>query len=345
MDQQSMLTALLQEQYGSYVVSIQPMHRHVHEDRGIYRVISTSSETGVLQTLRHTNITTTLLKQATILEYLARRGYPAPRPILTLTRKPVSIYQNWSALFTTFIEGSYTDFSCQNLALFGASLGRLHRLTENVMTGSTAPLLPGSRFQLASAIPYALGQLLPEAHRVPPELWPLYSGLITTLHRIQQTIILPITIVHGASWPHNAIYTANGDVILTNWHSAGVGPAILDISFLLLISHLKSMGISGICPLSTSVALNHIQPDENAIAAIVRGYCQQRKLTTYEHSVLLDAVRFGIAFHGAQCLPTILHGQWRESGHLKTLQACYNASADIAALALQYFEQELAPFP
>jgi len=343
MDQQSMLTALLQEQYGSYVVSIQPMHRHAHEDRGLYRVISTSSQTGILQILRHTTITTTLLKQATVLEYLARCGYPAPRPILTLTRKPVSTYQNWSALFTTSIEGRYADFSCQNLTLLGASLGRLHKLTEKVMTGSTAPLLPGSRFQLASAIPYALGQLLPEAHRVPLEVWPLYSGLITTLHRIQQTINLPITIIHGDSWPHNAIYTANNEAILTNWKSAGVGPAILDISYLLLISHLQNLELSENS--SLSVAPGPILPDEQAIAAIVQGYRQQRKLTTYEHSVLLDAVRFGIAFHGAQYLPAILHGQWRENGHLKILQACYNASADIASLALQYFEQELAPFP
>jgi Ser/Thr protein kinase RdoA (MazF antagonist) len=257
----------------------------------------------------------------------------------------VSTFQNWSALFTTFIEGASMDFSSENLTLLGASLGRLHKLTERVMTGSAAPLLPASRFQLASAIPYALGQLLPEAHRVPMEVWPLYSGLIATLHRIQQTINLPITIVHGNSWPHNAIYTANDEVVLTNWKSAGVGPAILDVSYLLLISHLKNPDLYGQATLSARFTLDLIQPDAQAIAAIVRGYCQQRTLTTYEHGMLLDAVRFGIAFHAAQHLPAILHGYWRESVRLKTLQACYNASADIASLALQCFEQEPARSP
>ncbi len=345
MDQQSMLTALLQQQYGSCVVSIQSMHRHAYEDRGVYRVFTTSSESGVLRAVHCSNVTTTLLKQATILEYLACCGYPAPRPILTLARKPVSSYQNWSALFTTFIEGSYMDSSYENLALLGAALGKLHKLTEHVMTGSATPLLPGSRFQLASAIPYALGQLLPEAHRVPLTIWPLYSGLIATLHRMQQTMNLPITIVHGDSWPYHAVCTTNNEVVLTNWNSAGVGLAILDISYLLLISHLKNSVISDKSDKTTLSIHSHIQPDQHAIAAIIGGYSQQRKITTAEHNVLLDAVRFGIAFHGAQYLPAILHGNWNESVRLKTLQACYNASTEIAALALQYVKKDLAPSP
>lgn len=331
MDQQSMLTALLWEEYGSQAVYIQALHRHSDEDRGVYHICSTSSTVGVLRAFRRSNVTTTLLKQAAILEYLARCGYLAPRPIQTLARKPLSNYQDWSALFTTFIEGTCADFSYESLAHIGAALGRLHKLSEHVMMGTAASAiqsLPGSRFQLSSAIPYALSQLLPEAHRVPMEVWPLYRGLITTLHRIQQTMNLPITLVHADSQPHHAIYTADGEMILTNWRSAGVGPAILDVSYLLLISHLEKAEILS------------IQPDAQAIAAIVHGYCQQRTLTDYEHAVLPDAVRFGIALHGAQSLPAILHGQWRENAQLKTLQACYDASADIASLALQYFKQE-----
>ncbi|GAC1510070.1 MAG: hypothetical protein NVS2B12_26350 [Ktedonobacteraceae bacterium] len=310
-----------------------PIHRHNYEDRGTYRIHLASAEPCVLRAFRQASVTTTLLKQAAILDYLARCGYPAPRPILTLTRQPVATFQNWSALFTTFIAGTCVDFSYENLSLLAASLGRLHRLTEHVMTCSSTPLLPGSRFQLASAIPYALGQLLPEAHRVPLEMWPLYHGVITALHHIQQTSNLPMTVVHGNSWPANAICTVDGEVVLTSWSRAGIGPAILDVSYLLLISHLEH-------PERT-----HIEPNVHAIAAIVRGYCEQRRLTAYEHTLLLDGVRFGIALHCAEHLPAILHGQWRKSTRLKTLQASYDASAGIASLALQYFEQELTHQP
>ena len=326
-----MLTALLWEEYGNQGVEIQPLHRHGDADWGVYRIHSPSSTMGVLRTFRQSNVTTALLKQATILEYLARCGYSAPRPIMTLARKPVSSYQDWSALFTTFIEGTNADFSYANLSDLGACLGRLHKLSEQVMMGTAASaiqILPGSRFQLSSAIPYALSQLLPEAHRVPMEIWPLYRGLIATLHRIQQTINLPITLIHADSQPHHAIYTANGEMILTNWGSAGMGPAILDVSNLLLISHLEKPD----CSL--------IQPDAQAIAAIVQGYCQQRALTDQEQAVLPDAVRFGIALHGAQHLPAILHGSWRKSAQLQTLQACYDISSDIASLALHYFRHE-----
>ncbi len=332
MDQQSMLTALLREEYGSQVLSIEPLHRHADEDGGVYRVHLHSSTSGILRTLRRSNVTTTLLKQATILEYLARCGYPAPQAVPTLNRKPVSTYQDWSGLLTTFVEGTCADFSYQNLTLLGAALGRLHKLSEHVMMGTVASAiqtLPGSRFQLSSAIPYALGQLLPEAHRVPMEIWSLYSGLINTLHRIQQTMHLPITLVHADSQLHQAICTTDGEMVLTNWGSAGMGAAILDVSYLLLISQMEKP------------ELPFIPPNEQAIAAVVRGYCQQRTLTAHEHTVLPDAVRFGIALQAARDLPTILHGQWRESASLKTLQACYEVSTDIASLAIQCFEQEL----
>jgi Ser/Thr protein kinase RdoA (MazF antagonist) len=325
-----MLTALLREEYGNQEVDIQPLHRHADEDRGVYRIHSPSSPIGVLRTLRQSNVTTVLLKQATILEYLARCGYSAPRPIMTLTRKPVSSHQGWNALFTTFIEGTSADFSYESLSSLGTCLGRLHKLSEQVMMGTAASaiqILPGSRFQLSSAIPYALGKLLPEAHRVPMEIWPLYRGLIETLHRIQQTVNLPITLIHADGQPHHAICTAGGEMILTNWSGAGMGPAILDVSHLLLVSHLEKPD----CP--------SIQPDAQAIAAVVQGYCQQRALTDQEHAVLPDAVRFGIALCSAQYLPTILNGQWRKSAQLQTLQACYNVSADIASLALHYFRE------
>ncbi|MBA2682595.1 MAG: phosphotransferase, partial [Ktedonobacteraceae bacterium] len=299
--------------------------------RGVYRIHASSSTMGVLRTFRQNNVTTALLRQATILEYLARCGYSAPRPIMTLAHKPVSCYQDWSALFTTFIEGTNADFSYAHLTDLGACLGRLHKLSEQVMMGTTASsvqILPGSRFQLSSAIPYALSQLLPEAHRVPMEIWPLYRGLIATLHRIQQTINLPITLVHADSQPHHAIYTASGEMILTNWGSAGMGPAILDVSYLLLLSHLEKPECFP------------IRPNAQAIAAVVRGYCQQRELTDQEHAVLPDAVRFGIALSSAQQLPSILNGQWRKSTQLQTLQACYDVSTDIASLALHHFQQE-----
>ena len=175
--------------------------------------------------------------------------------------------------------------------------------------------------------------------RLPAEWRALHAEFSHTLHRLQQYLHLPRTVIHGDVWAANTVQTPTGQVALIDWNSGGWGPAIFDLGRLLLECHLDSN-----LPVDDpSVWL--IQPDEQRIAAVVDGYAKQRRLISTELDALFDGLRFGIVFIGAlhftQALQDEIHPLEWERGmkrRLARLQNRWDVSSEIASLARRHFE-------
>lgn len=151
-------------------------------------------------------------------------------------------------------------------------------------TGSTS--LPESRLRPTQLASQAIDNLVQALPRVPPTLRQFCKDSIQALQRVQQAQqarILPEMILHGDCWPRNAVRTAEGGMALIDWDCAGIGPAILDVGYLLLACHLGKPQLPA------------MRADEQCIAAVVHGYCQQRKPSSAELSVLEEAVLYDVA--------------------------------------------------
>jgi Ser/Thr protein kinase RdoA (MazF antagonist) len=117
---------------------------------------------------------------------------------------------------------------------------------------------------------------------------------------------------------------------LIDWDCAGIGPAILDVGYLLLACHLGKPQLPA------------IQADEQCIAAVVHGYCQQRKPSAAELSMLEETVLYDIARRaGLEKHLSTLSSGWAEEVWWQKRLARYRVGPEIAAIARHYFEQEM----
>ena len=114
---------------------------------------------------------------------------------------------------------------------------------------------------------------------------------------------LPPSLIHNDCNFGNVILTSVGKVALIDWEGAGLGPALLDIGFVLSACFDK--------------ANQHLNTD--ALCAFIKGYCRSRRLTDGELDSLGDAVRYGATY-----------ADW---------QAQYQASSEIAETAQKALRQ------
>jgi thiamine kinase-like enzyme len=133
---------------------------------------------------------------------------------------------------------------------------------------------------------------------------------------------LPATILHTDCWANNAIRTPVGQMVLIDWDGAGLGPAILDLGYLLVACH------------AFLPEWPQISPSVERIAAVMAGYQKERTITAMEYELLYDASCFAEAFRAAQWLPEALSGDWREHPGLLRFHARYAVTPEIACLAL-----------
>src|SRR5260370_8878438 len=73
--------------------------------------------------------------RAATLAWLAERGYPAPRVVLTRTGELVGLAGAWLTLATTFVAGTALRPDRGQLGLLGEALGWLHSLPAGVAPG------------------------------------------------------------------------------------------------------------------------------------------------------------------------------------------------------------------
>jgi Ser/Thr protein kinase RdoA (MazF antagonist) len=280
-----------------------------------------------------------LLTRAATLVYLQQQGYPAPQVIRTRTGDLLALADGWCSLITTFIEGSVLQPTIEQLRLLGAALGHLHRVNPNQVVPSF-PAIGKSNWYPEYALTTGLAHLASMEHLLPEEWLPFHAAFRQTFQQIGAHPELPTTIIHADGWAANAVQTKANQVVLIDWDSGGLGLAILDVGRLLLECHLD-------CDLRPDVHLAwHIQPDASRILAVVDGYAQQRLPTSPELDVLLDAIRFGVAFiatlHLSQVVQKIPRDQAWIGGMERRwarLQNRWAASSDITLLAHRRFTQ------
>jgi Ser/Thr protein kinase RdoA (MazF antagonist) len=299
------------------------------------------------------SVTDWLLGRAATLDWLAARGYPAPRVVATRTGDLVGVEGAWLTWATSYIHGRALPRGGGLTGPLGAALGRLHalgapevvpaRATAARATAGRAPAAsgPGRRppgpatWHPATAIPAALRRLDAVAALLPEDWRPLHAQFRATLLAVQQAAPgLPTAVVHGDAWPGNAVAVPGGEVVLTGWEDAGLGLPLLDLGQCLLDSHLDPG------PPRRRPEARHIEPDPGRIAAVLDGYTRWRPVIDAEREALADGIRFGAAYAGAIHLERALidgvHGPTMDArlGRLKNRIAVSQAIADLAACHL-----------
>ncbi len=321
--QQALLTALVQNQYRNAPVQLHQIAEHTFEDRGIYRVTFENGQSYVLRAFRY-DVRDDLLGQVALLDYLEQQGYPAPRLLRTHSGAPIAIFENWMAVLVSYVDGILLDFSPPNLTQLGARLGMLHAVSEHIQ--SVVQQIPDSRLHLRQVSPQSLTNDT-FANTLPLELSTLYETSKATIATLQASS-LPITLVHGDCWPHNAVLLPDGQVTLIDWDCAGLGPAILDLGYLLLMCHLGKP------------QLPKMYADPACITAVVQGYCQQRRPTSEELQVLREAVHFETARRViVDNMLSHISNNWREDIRLQKELARFAICDEIAEIVLRCFKE------
>ncbi len=230
-----------------------------------------------------------LLGRAQTLAVLAAAGYQAPRPVLTRTGELVAVAGPWLAWASTHVPGSVLTPTLGQLRGLGETLGRLHRVIAAGRGASLASRHP------AVAVPMTLSRLDAVADKVPGEWAAMCETFRQTVLAVDAAASsVPETVVHGDVWARNAVEPLDGGpVTLIDWETSGLGLAVLDLGNCLMECHLNS-GAPDLDPEAWLIA-----PDEDRIAATVRGYVSTRRLSAAELALLPDAVRFSTAVVGA----------------------------------------------
>lgn len=330
-EQRELLTRLVEERYLCRKAMLQPISPYMLENRGIYRIEWEDGTSSVLRAFLD-DVTTELTGQAAVLAYLQQRGLVAPQVKYTRDGTLLAHYQGWTALVLSFLEGEIADFEPSSLELLAEHMGLLHTLSLNVPLEAESTSLPDSRLRPTEPASQAIDNLTRASPHVPEALHQFCADSLAALHHVQQTQqagLLPETLIHGDCWPNNAVRTGTESIALIDWDCAGIGPAILDVGYLLLACHLGKPQLPA------------MQPDELRIAAVVRGYCRQRRPGEAELSVLGDTLWYDVARRaGLERLLFPLNDGWTEEIWLQKMLARYRVGPQIAEIAHRYFEQE-----
>ena len=246
-----------------------------------------------------------LITRASTLDWLEARGYPAPRIIRTRSGDAIGMDGIWLTLATTFVDGALIRPSLAQLRMLGGALGRLHALEVGAGAGAGPgePGVPGhASWYPEDAIAATMARLDAIEALAPDEWQPLYQQCRDTARAVGQRLGgLPRRVVHGDAWPGNAVQSAPDTVTLIGWETSGLGLPVLDLGNCLMESLLDSdpsaAGAAG-GPAGRARA-RLVEPDEDRVAAVARGYALERVPGAAERAILPDAVRFGACYIGA----------------------------------------------
>ncbi len=323
MDATELLARLVERHHGFTPTALHPLR--VLQGRGIYRVERSAAPQWVLRAFQGDAFADDLRAHVAVLAFLEQEGFPATRLVRALDGSAVVEHDGWWAIMTTYIEGAEADYSPANLRWLGEALGRLHTLDLRAGAAATPPVLPAARLPTQEA-PEGLALLAGVAERVPRDLRTQYEAYVAALRRVPAFAGLPQALLHTDPFPGNAILTPDGDLALMDWDNAGLGPAVLDVGYLLITCDKGLQRIP------------EVHPDPARIAALVEGYVRRRTLAGAELEALADSMRYGPAVRGAWHVATALTTDAPPDAW-QLWWARYQAAEETAALARECFER------
>jgi Ser/Thr protein kinase RdoA (MazF antagonist) len=231
-------------------------------------------------------------RYAAALEVLRRVGYPAARVVPDCTGSAVGIFDRTDqqgtrfVLVVTHVPGRETPFEPTNLAGVGSALGRLHGAGPAALAAAANPppglpileragMLPANELAFGLRCLRAVDDQLPAVHR---EKW---TELVTACEDgLDFGAGLTIVFLHGDAHPWNSVMDDARNVSLIDWDSAGPGPAVIDLAFLVFSCDAGPF-IGPVLP-----------PDPRRLHAVVAAYREYVDLTDTDLTALDDAVAF-----------------------------------------------------
>lgn len=313
------LIECIRERYRAQVVSLHRLPSY--SGKYIYQVSLANGTLWILRVVEDSS-KATFVELVHLLLFFEQENYPTERVVFTIEQTAVVTVGDWHLLMTTFLVGTPLEYAPPTFSLLGAIVGRLHALKPSLTyVPPRASMLP------ANELAFARQQLDAVASRVTHPYITQYDLLEKALLSIDRGMRLPTTLIHNDCHPANALVTAPGHVILLDWEGAGMGPAILDVGFLLVNCDGKAPWE----PLSTG----SFHPNEELLQAVLEGYCQYHQLTTDELDYLPDAIRFRSLVFGAGSFASAI-AQQKSAEFSQWWWKRYCAAGEIADVARTY---------
>lgn len=262
------LAALLEDRYRSGPITL----RAIGELNPVYQVERGDGAPWVVRVGRN------VPRYAACLRYLAAHAYPAPRLVPAVDGSPVTVLGDQPVMVTTMLEGRHPPLKPGAMELVGAALGRLHTLP---LTGAALePPIQRAGMQPRGEIAHARSWLDSVRDIVPASERAYFDELDRACQSIDYCEGLAPSFIHGDAHYNNTILTPDGALIYLDFDSAGPGPAVVDLGFLLVNAH------------AAPIVAPPRAPDALRVAAVIRGYCRYRVPPGAERERLRDAIRF-----------------------------------------------------
>lgn len=318
----SFLVELVEQHYDVQSTSF---HRFPSDSgKHIYRVELANQAYQILRLVEEEE-RTNLIDLVRLLLFFESVNYPAERIISTKQHMSIDSIGKWHFVMTTFLVGVPLQYTPLMFSLLGTTLGQLHSLT---------PLLtftpPPASMLIAGERAFAEQQLGAIASLVPKPYIAQYELLQTALSSLDPITDLPATLIHNDCHPGNALLTASEQVTLFDWEGSGMGPAILDVGFLL-------SNCDGKTPWEPLVS-SPFAVNEAYLQAVVEGYSQYHLLTLNEIDHLPDAIRFRSLIFGACSFAASI--AQHENAEFSQWWRRYCLAEEIADKAIMYFESK-----
>lgn len=235
---------------------------------------------------------------AASLRALEAATYPAPRVIPAnngafVTRLPVEDDAH-EVIVLSFIEGTTPDRNCApDLHALGSALGHLHHRGSSITAAAghpdtTLPVIKQAAMLPANELRFGLRQLALAEHQLASrETAAQQQKLVDACTAgLRPVAGLTQTFLHGDAHPWNSVIDPAGRAHYIDWDSAGPGPAIVDLAFLVV-----SCATGGLM-------YPYAPTNPAAVDSLLDGYRNEMSLSQPD----LDALDHAVAFRILVCV-------------------------------------------